>query len=480
MTTNIVKFSELEAIVDNDSGAISAIRYKGRVKSKTSIATYSTDASGNVTGLVDPKNGGILSIAGGSSEVGYLKAPTIGFAGDSIGVMWAAMETGDSPIAFVKFQSYPCELIKIFNSSVGGTSSSHLISTQIEQLEALSVKPTIMVVQTLQNDSMTTEGGADTFLAYVTQYATRALAAGVQAVCICSRPPKSESAAGVPSAIAYINRKLDEFCRATTGCYYIDVFNAWRNWNVAEATTRINFKNTAGTPTAFSDDGTHPLPRAMQVVAPLIEPIIRRYARPITPTSMSLNAYNDATGRFNNLYGADGLFIGTNGQLNGVDNTNVAGTGTTNGTRWKITTANGVTVTPSIVVGADGSNYQQLVLGGTATLDTDVTLYITPATNVTLGNWYLEGLVKAEAVAGVKHISLSGLNAKVGLHGAGSTVSEIDIGTRDYHFRSNVFSKEVTNFAAFNGGLVISVESGASPTGTIRLGRFGVYRVSVG
>lgn len=425
--------------------------------------------------IIDAGTGG----GAGIPQVNFLKPLTLGFAGDSIAVMWASTASGDSPITHVKTKLYPCDVKKIFSSAVGGTSSSHLISTQIAQLEALTVKPDIMVVQSLQNDSMSTIGGADVFLTYMTSYATRALAAGVKLVCLCSRPPKSESASGVPDAITYINRKLEQFCATTEGCYYVDVFNAWRNWNNAEATTRINYRNTASTSTAYSDDGTHPLPRAMQAVASLFEPVLRRYARPIYPTSMSFNAYNNTTALWNNILGANGLFVGTTGQLNGVDHAGVAGTGATAATRWQITTANGVTVTPSIVVGLDGSNYQQIVLGGTASADTNVTIFITPATNIVKGDFYFEGLVETTSVTGVKSIGLQALNGAVSLAGSSNTVSEIDVGTGTYHFRSEPFNIEVTNFAGFSAGLAIAIENGVSPTGTIKLGRVGAYRISI-
>lgn len=448
---------------------------------KTGIndVAYAKDANGNVTGLV-ASDGGVIALGGGGSkEVNYLKPATIGFAGDSIAVMYASAN-GNSPMSFIKYDLYPCDIQTIFTSAVGGTSSSHLISTQIAQLEALTVKPTIMVVQSLQNDFMATEANANTFLAYITEYATRALASGVQLVCLCSRPPKSESTTGVPQAITYINRKLDEFCRETEGCYYVNVFDAWRNTNLAEATTRINYNGTPSTATALSDDGTHPLPRAIQKIAPLLEPVIRKYARPIYPVSSALISYNNSTALWANIAGANGLFVGTSGQLNGVNNTNVAGTGTTDATRWKITANNGIIVTPSIVVGTDGYNYQQLVFSGTATADSTVEVVITPATNIILGNFFIEGIVQTISLIGVKSIELRGLDASVSLSGQVSTFSEVDVENKRLHFRSSPFSKEVTNYAGFPMGVSISIEKGRSPTGTVLVGRVGGYRVSIG
>lgn len=405
---------------------------------------------------------------------------TFGFAGDSIANYWAST-LGDSPLRWAAWEQYPCNIRRIFNSAVGGTSSSHLLSVQIGQLVALGTKPDVVVVQSLQNDSMANTTAADGFLANVTSYVTQALAAGVKQVWVCSRPPKGESATGIPYAITYINRKLREFCRTTPGCVYIDVFNLWRDVSLANASTQITFKGTPSSANSFSDDGVHPTPLAMRAVSLVVADLLRGIATPISPIEATLEVYHNSTGIWNNYLGPNGLMVGTSGQLNGSNNTGVAGTAAADSTRWQITTANGVTVTPTLVTGTDGFTYQQLVLGGTASANTNITVSIAPAFNIVSGTFIREAIVEVENIVGVRHIDFtSGLG--VGGTGTGSAVttqSEMPSGlTSRFHLRSDPFTWEVTNFAGSTHTFSISIRNGVSPTGTVRFGRCGTFRIA--
>lgn len=406
------------------------------------------------------------------------KPITFGFAGDSIAVMWGNAN-GSSPLTWAKAIHYPCNTRRIFNSGVGGTSSSHLISTQIAQLEALATKPDVVVVQTFQNDTMTTTALADSFYAYAVEYVTRALAAGVKQVWLCSRPPKVGEIAGNAYSITYLNRRLRQFCDATPGAVYIDVFNLWRDMDVSRASTQINFKNTAGTTTAYSQDGVHPTALAMSAVGSLVGELLSKIAMPISPFEASLESYDNSTRIWANFLGPNGQMLGTLGRLNGVDNAGVAGTAAATATRWAITAANGVTVTPSIVTDADGYRYQQIVLGGTASADTTVSISCTPAFNVVAGNFVTEAIVELENVSRVRSVLWRNNQQAVGTNDDTPGTSELPANyTARMHCRSDPYALEVTNFSGNNHQLQVSIRNGASPTGTIRLGRCGTYRVS--
>lgn len=425
-------------------------------------------------------DGSYTPTSGGVSSTGFSRPTTIGYAGDSIGNMWAGND-GLSGIQWARTELYPCDLIKVMESAAGGTPSSHLLTNQIAILEALSVKPDILIVQTFQNDFMSTEAAADGFLLNLTTYVTRALAAGVKLICIGSRPPKTQAIAGVPQAITYLNNKIAKYCADTPGTYYIDVFNSWRGVDLSTANTQITFRGTPAGVDAFTDDGTHPTHRAMRAAGNLILPILKQYARPISPFASTLDSYNNSTGIWNNLLGANGNMVGTTGQLNGVNNTNVAGTGASAGTRWAITDGNGVTATPAIVTGVDGFQYQEVTLSGTATGNGGVVISITPSNDFVLGNFVSEAIVETENLTGINYLGLTTIGlplVSVGYPGSAALIAPAPL-TR-YHFRTAPQNLQNTTSSGKVFSLSIEFRNTRVVSGKIRLGRIGAYRTSVG
>lgn len=412
-----------------------------------------------------------------SADLPMLGRPvTFGFAGDSIAAMWAKYE-GDSPLALALYENYPCNVVRLFSSAQGGSSSSALISSQIGTLEALAVKPDIVVIQSLQNDFMNSTSSADGFFANITQYATRALAAGVKQLWICSRPPKSETAAGVPDAITYINRRIQEFCRSTPGCVYIDVFNACRNLNIAEATTRIDWKS------GYSNDGTHPNVNASRAVAPAVAELLKKIAPPLAPLPISLDTYSNSTKPWNSLLGGAGYMFGTSGQLNGVNNTNVAGTAASASARWNITTNNGITATPSIVTGEDGFLYQQIVLSGTASADATVGAELTVAFNFTAGLIRQEMFVETENLTGVRAIDFASTFQAPPTNGLSTNpAANVDLPsglTTKFRFFSDPYLLNITGSNGNSFRLNISIRNGVTVSGTVRFGRVAAARLTL-
>lgn len=405
-------------------------------------------------------------------QIAFRTPLKLGFAGDSIANMWAS-KWGDSPVWWASTELYPCEYTVHMNTSLGGTSSSHLISNQIATLEALSVKPDVVIVQTLQNDYIGSTALADTYFANVQQYSQRALAAGVKLVVICSKPPKSSSP-DVAAALGYLNRRIDRYCRDTPGNFYCDVFNAWRRTNAAD-TSGVAWRGTAGAADAFSEDGTHPTGLASRNAAPLILPILQRFARPVQPFPSVAVAYDNTNYPYGNLLGINGLMLGTNGQYNGVNNANVAGNSTGAQDRWFLTDGNGITATPTLVTGSDGFTYQNLVLSGTATADATVLLRTAYIQDVASGTFIGEAIVNCQNVTGVRDMGVlfAGFTTATIVNNAGAQFS---LNNR-MHFRTEptVFSN--SGFSNRTNDIIIKVKNGVTVSGTVQVGRVGIFRI---
>lgn len=398
---------------------------------------------------------------------------TVGFAGDSIADFMGQRDEISS-FYWAATEFYPCEYENIVDTGLGGSSSSHLISSQIAVLEAAPVKPDVMFVQSLQNDGIGSQANADTYFAYLQEYSERALAAGVKLVVLCSRPPKS-STPDTPAAWFYLNRRIERYCRDTPGNYYLDVASAWRQTN-SEDTTLVGWRGSVGGLDAFSPDGTHPSAIACREAGKLLAPLLSRLTRRMEPMNNAAFPYDDTTliGRYGNVLGAEGMMVGTGGQLNGVDNTGVAGRVAGTFERWRITTPAGITCVPSIVTGEDGYRYQQMVLSGTAGADGDITMRRAFFHDVTTGSFIIEAVVETESLSGVRGVVFSAVGQGCSMVG----VANIGVGTTRLHLRSAPGAFSNSGFSTINNDISIPVLSGAVVSGTVRVGRVGAYRVS--
>jgi lysophospholipase L1-like esterase len=415
----------------------------------------------------------------------YYRPMKVAFAGDSIALQYSQRD-GTSPLWWAATFLYPCEYVTTLTSAVGGTSSTHLISTQIAQLEALSAAnmPDVVVVQSLQNDFFNTQVSADSFVDNLRQYATRALAAGVKLVALCARPPKSGVGTDVPSGIMAANRLLEKFCRDTPGCYFVDVFSVWRR-NVyseenAGASAKIDWFGTGITdPASYTVDGTHPNFLASRAAASLFLPILQKFARPVTMMPAAAAAYDNTNFPYSNILGRNGLFDGTAGTLNGSLNTGVAGVST--GTRdfWALTTSNGVTVTPTIVTDAQGYRSQQWALSGTASADALLSQSIAFAlAAVDGGNFIIEARCELENVTGLKILQMVA-NAYQPIIDGGTNQLFPDTFSGTLILRSPVISAPAGfgGFSTFTTSLTATIKSGKTAAGNIRWSRVGWYRV---
>ncbi len=408
-----------------------------------------------------------------TSSLTFGKPLKVGYAGDSIAVQYSN-QNGLSPLWWVATELYNCEYTNYFVSALGGSSSSHLLSTQLAQLQALTVKPDLLVVQSLQNDYIGTSANADSFAANVTTYVTAALAAGVKCVAVCGHPPKS-SVPDVAQAVLRLNKILDNYCRITPGTYYIDTVSVWRAPPTA-AETGINWKGTANTSNAMSDDGTHPTGLAGRALAPLFLPLMQRLARPVSVMPAVAQNYDNTNWQFNNVLGLDGLMIGTNGQYNSVNNANVAGSAATAYARWNLTDGNGITATPTIVTGSDGYRYQEITLSGTASADATVRLNRQYIENVASGSFIGEAVIEFENVVNIGRVHISLSNMPVSGFGSG-TKALFSIVSGRMLFRTAINTMSNSGFVNKDNSIDILIPSGTTVSGKVRIGRVGVHRV---
>lgn len=394
----------------------------------------------------------------------------VGYAGDSIAGFWSN-SNGSSPLWWAATELYPCDYVNHMDTAVGGTSSSHLISNQIATLEALSVKPDVVIVCTTQNDYIGSYANAETFFDYLKTYSERALTAGVSMVVLCAHPPDS---ADDEDAVAYLNRLIEIYCFKTTGNFFCDLMSVWKQATATDV-GGISYRGTANTADSFSDDGVHPTALATRAAAPLILPVLQRYARPVEPLSSIAAPYDDQTAPYSNVLDQNGNMIGTSGQLNGVNNAGVAGNSTSTYDRWYLTDENGITVTPTIVTGDDGYRYQSIALSGTATADAEVRLRYQYVKDVALGDYTAEALINCQSVQNIKNIGIKVTSIGNATTNFSNNLIEMDINT-ELHTLVKVEGFSNSGFSGKFFDVVIEVENGVTPSGTVLVGRCGITR----
>ncbi|MXP42980.1 SGNH/GDSL hydrolase family protein [Allopontixanthobacter sediminis] len=284
--------------------------------------------------------------------------------------------------------------------AVGGTSATALMSSQLALFQAAIAGgkplPDIATIQTHSNDFITA-AGVDAALANQINFIEALRTMGVPLIIACSALPKSGSAP--PQGRAQFNTRMKYYADTTPGVVFFDWFSA----SVDPAST-----DTATTPwrTGHSTDGTHPTGAAIfwggKVIAELLAPLLSRVSPRTLPNFRYVKG-TDTSERWYNIEGREGNFHGTGGQLNGVDNTGVAGSAASQNNRWQITHGAGVTVTPSIVVDEEGHRNQRLVLSGTPTDATDIRLlYNHNYLQTAAATWQQQAIAKVASLTGIR------------------------------------------------------------------------------
>ena len=402
-----------------------------------------------------------------SSSTPKFKPLTIGYAGDSIALQWYR-NGGLSPTFWFASHLYPADIDNMFNSAVGGTPSSALLDTQLAQYDALVIKPELMIVHSTQNDWIGNTSLADWSYTNVTTYIDHVLANGTDNVIFAGKPPRV--GADDPKTVEYLNRKFEGYARGNDRVYFLDVVGLWRLRPTGADVDGVSIEWEP----KYSNDGTHPSTEAMldlgRELIPILSPLVQQ--KRLQPTSAS--KYDDTTAPYSNIMGTDGLILGTEGTYNTVLDTRVAGIGDK---PWAVVDGDGVIATPSIVVGEDGYNYQQIEFSGTATQDTTITLGTTSGVLVVSeGNFIQEAILYLNDLVGVDSIRYD--SAPI----VGNKISEYGqefTGENRIHLTGkDVIAIDPWGTLSFL--FSFEINSGDSPTGIVRLGRCGIYRQAEG
>lgn len=432
--------------------------------------------------------------------VGLRRRPILAWAGDSIANQYGLPhDLSSSPIAFALMAltnrnfywdgtAGAMDGTGGYNFGVGGSPASYLTSNYssfgnaLSKIQAKTVKPDIVFVQSMQNNALA--GASSTVDGYVQSYkdfCAGALAAGVRLCAILPRPPYNSTAGTlVPQNHQYANNSLAEYARATPGVIFIDYLPQVKAVSDAnENNGTSSFVGWRGTSVlgSYSNDGTHPHAMTARMAAPLFVPVLERFGRPVTSRVSSFAAWDNAAYPFNNILGRNGLMVGTSGRYNGSNNTAVAGSAASNNNRWSVTDSagQGVTLTPSIVTHADGFARQRLTLGGTAAADGSASLAWDFYADVTSALFNVEALLDFTDVIGLDTWTLNFMNAT----NFSQVVSQAGTINDKLFLRSmKPLTISNTGFANKPVSLILNFKSGATPTGTIDLGRVGVFRES--
>lgn len=409
------------------------------------------------------------------------KPMTFDFFGDSIGAKSAAMMGG-------VFRSAACFWAPGLNIqirddyAVGGTSSTNLISVQGANQPQLTrfqtaitggrALPDCCVIQTYSNDAnINTDTDADTFLGYQTTFAQAVLAMGVKLVIFASALPRVTGSD--PEGRSALNSKIARYCSLNKGCVFFD----WHNSSVDPntASTTVSPWNTVFN--GFSSDGVHPSAGAHfyagRELAAILSPVVGR----VTPrTFPNIRYIDNADASWNPLNGTECNFLGTGGQLNGVNNTGVAGSAASQNNRWLIDASAGITVTPSIVTDDIGRRKQRMVISGTPSV-------ANPEIRLRYNHNFLPTLqqrVQTQCLLDVVALTgCSGIEANSqGIQAVFNGTGVIPPHSGSYFLRN---LEELPLVSPGGGGvnidLVIYGVNGVPMSGTVDVSRFCVYRV---
>ena len=435
----------------------------------------------------------------GAAAVANSRRPIIATAGDSMagflistdmssGALHYALMTVAQKDFMVDARAGAIDGSGGYNFGLGGSPASYLNAdhsgnpSAISLLRAKAVKPDIVFVQTIQNNSMTFAGLTEVDAAYseVVKFTNACLAEGVSLVVICPRPPyNGQASSTVPRNHWHINQRLQAFADATPGVAFLNYLpdvKAISDANENNGASSVVAWRGAASAGGFTTDGVHFGPLAVRAMAPHIANVLAPFGKVVRPRTSAFGAYDGVTYIYNNLFGRNGLMVGTSGQYNGSTNAGVAGNSTANTRdRWTLTDQNGVVATPSIIVHADGYNRQRLTLCGTASATANFVLQLDFTTNLSVADFVAEAMLDFTNVVGLNSWSLQ-FNA---ISAFGQNVSGV-ASLSDKLFLRSLRNTSFSNSGSSNKQVSLSLNfaSGATPSGTVDLGRVGAFRVS--
>lgn len=312
--------------------------------------------------------------SGGGGEAPVV-IETVGFAGDSLG---SDLASGFRHAQAANFYDLTYDDRVPASSghhyAVGGWTTTEMAVTgkdgtpsQIESIQADPCDELHIICG--RNDGITDNTKADTAFTNITATAEAAITAGVKRVYVWPTTPDNSTNLSRAS-LEYLHSNLATWAAGEAGIEFMDVFDEWIN--AAEATNaRWNLATDAVG--GYSTDNTHGSVRWHQALAPHFETINAALDIDVAgpATGVSSGAYDPTTNAFAYLNGDLADMRGTDGRLNGVANTGVAGTDVFSGPlRWNVNTTNGAVATPT----KPSANVQRIAFSGTPTADATIVL----------------------------------------------------------------------------------------------------------
>jgi hypothetical protein len=365
----------------------------------------------------------------------------------------------------------------------GGSLSAELIANQGPNTAQLTLfqnaiaggasLPDICAIQTHSNDNFTA-ANALSFAENQITFANAVLAMGVPLVIICSSVPKATSGADQSGRMT-INSLLRRYADLTPGVVFFDWFSEAFDPNAAFSSSITPWNSVFG---GYSTDGVHPTGGAAFFAGKAMADLLLNIVGRVQPRTMANIRYADtnANTRWNNLLGPEGNFQGTGGQLNGVDDANVAGTANTQNNRWQITTPAGVTVTPSIITDANGVRQQRMVLSGTPSANGQIILrYNNNYQPVTSALFERQAILDVTNLAGISEFSAMGVIGPSWSPPSATGVFPTHSGK--WFMRTINGPQTFSSGGAQNYDVSLNVLNGVPVSGTVDVSRCCVYQV---
>lgn len=410
------------------------------------------------------------------------KVAVVDFFGDSIssagldvlGGVWQAAAGYWAPGLNIQIRS---------GYGVGGTVSSHILTNQLPLFEASiaggAPLPDIVAIQTHSNDSITTAANAATFAQNQITFANTVLAMGVPLVFICSALPKNNDA--VQAARMAINSILQRYADVTPGVIFFDWFSL--SVNPDNLSTGNALWNPIPALQGYSSDGIHPTVNACFAAGRLIAEALDSVVGRVAPRRM-LNARYASTNadtRAHNMLGPEGNFLGTGGQLDGVDNAGVAGTANTVNNRWQITGVAGVTIVPSIVTDAFGVRKQRLVFSGMPSANGSIILrYFHNFLPVAQGVFAAQAVLDFTDIAGLNGFAMNaGAQIQSGLQNTTGVPGSIPTHSGRWFLRGlRAPAVRASSGGSLTYDISFNVRNGVPLTGAVEVSQCAWYQIS--
>lgn len=365
--------------------------------------------------------------------------------------------------------------------SVGGSSSSDMVTTQLPQFVANPAD--VAWLWSGYNSTPSSLATAITEAANITNTAAGCLAAGAKMVIIMGQ---SWRGTGSPTWIDTVNTLCRDYAMATPGVTFCDITPTIID-PTGSSTTAVPYRTNYA-----RSDAVHPSGKCVREgIAPVIWPLLERIARKRLPRAAYYTGMFHATNSPDaEVLGGNSLMLGTGGAIAGGSNSSVAGSHTIDsGGGWNLVSAsvNGITITPTITTGPDGFKKQRLAFSGTvggggATVT--LSLYaITAGGNTNGGNsarlYDAECLIDLVGVTGLNDISISSLGITTQLPSQGTSGAEhvYPDATTETQFLYTTYPLTST---AGNGGMdvVFYFTAGKVTAGYVEIGRASVKRIA--